>query len=173
MRKRKTRTETDELAPSAERLARGIVERLPQAIADEAGRPARPYRAVDTLTAMLRKGSITSEMRQAGEDFHALFMTAQLETLRAADLHRQPNGTHELNITLRQAEARKQIWRILKTLGGIASPAGSCTWHVIGSAMTVKEWALHHGWNGRVLSPEAASGVLIGALGALQAHFGL
>ena len=174
MRKRKPRTPADEQAPSAERLAQGTVERLPQAIADEAGRPARPYRAVDTLTAMLRKGTITPEMRQAGEDFHALFMTAQLETLRAADLHRLPDGgMREVSITLRQAEARKQVWRILQALGGVASPAGSCLWHVVGSAVTLKEWALHHGWNGRVLSPEAASGVLIGALGALQAQFGL
>ena len=173
MKKRKTRTPSDALAPSAERLAQGAVERLLRPIADEAGRPARPYRAVDTLTAMRRKGTITAEMHQAGEDFHALFMTAQLETLRAADLHRLPEGRRELNITLRQAEARKEVWRVLKTLGGVASPAGSCVWHVVGSAVTLKEWALHHGWNGRVLSPEAASGVLIGALGALQAHFGL
>jgi hypothetical protein len=173
MRKRKARTRPDELAPSPERLTQGPVERLPQPIADEAGRPARPYRAVDTLTAMLRKRTITPAMHQAGEDFHALFMTAQLETLRAADLHRLPDGMRELNITLRQAEARKQIWHILKTLGGVSSPAGSCVWHVVGSAVTLKEWALHHGWNGRVLSPEAASGVLIGALGALQAQFGL
>jgi hypothetical protein len=62
---------------------------------------------------------------------------------------------------------------MLKALGGVASPAGSCLWHVVGSAVTLKEWALHHGWNGRVLSPEAASGVLIGALGALQAQLGL
>jgi hypothetical protein len=173
MRKRKPRTAPDELAPSPERLAQGIVERLPQAIADEAGGPARPYRAVDTLTAMLRKGSITAEMHQAGEDFHVLFMVAQLEALRAADLSRTPDGARELNITQRQAEARKQVWSILKKLGGFTSPAGSCVWHVVGSATTLKEWALHHGWNGRVLSPEAASGVLIGALGALQAHFGL
>ena len=173
MSKRKARTPPDEQAPSPERLAQGIVERLPLPIADDAGRPARPYRAVDTLTAMLRKGTITAAMHQAGEDFHALFMTAQLETLRAADLHRLPDGMRELNITLRQAEARKEIWRIMKTLGGVASPAGSCVWHVVGSAVTLKEWALHHGWNGRALSPEAASGVLIGALGALQAQFGL
>jgi len=173
MRKRKARTQADEQAPSVERAAHGLVERLPQPIADEAGRPARPYRAVDTLTAMLRKGTITPAMHQAGEDFHALFMTAQLETLRAADLHRLPDGMRELTITLRQAEARKQVWAVLKTLGGVASPAGSCLWHVVGSAVTLKEWALHHGWNGRPLSPEAASGVLVGALGALQALFGL
>jgi hypothetical protein len=173
MRKRKERTRAEQQTPSAERLAQGTVERLPQPIAEEAGRPARPYRGVDTLSAMLRKGTITPAMHQAGEDFHALFMTAQLEQLRAADLHRLPDGMRELTLTLRQAEARKQVWTLLKTLGGVSSPAGSCVWHVVGGAVTLKEWALHHGWNGRVLSPEAASGVLIGALGALQAQFGL
>ena len=172
-RKRKLRTARDELAPSAERLAHGTIERLPQAIADDAGRPARPYRAVDTLSWMLRKGSITPAMHQAGEDFHALFITAALEPLHAADLRRLPDGVNELPLSLRQSEARKEVWRIVRTVGGVASPAGSCLWHVVGCAATVKEWALHHGWNGRVLSQEAASGVLIGALGALQAYFGL
>lgn len=173
MKKRKTRTRPDELAPSAERMAQGAVERIAQPIADEAGRPAQPYWAVDTLVAMLRRGTITPAMRQAGEDFHALFIAAQLEPLRAADLNRMPDGKHELSLTLRQAEARKEVWRALKAVGGAASPAGSCLWHVVGSLATVKEWALHRGWNGRPLSPEAASGILIGALGALQAYFGL
>jgi hypothetical protein len=172
-RKRKSRTAPDELGPSPERLAQGSVERLPQPIADEAGRPARPYRAVDTLTSMLRKGSITPAMHQAGEDFHALFIVAALEPLHAADLRRLPDGVNELPLSLRQSEARKEVWRIVKMVGGISSPAGSCLWHVVGCTATVKEWALHHGWNGRVLSQEAASGVLIGALGALQAYFGL
>jgi hypothetical protein len=173
MRRRKARTSRDESAPSAERLAQGLVERLPQPIADEAGRPARPFRAVDTLGAMLRKGTITPAMHQAGEAFHALFIAAQLEPLHAMDLNRLPDGVRELPLSLRQAEARKEIWRIVKTVGGVASPAGSCLWHVVGGAATVKEWALHHGWNGRALSQEAAAGVLVGALGALQAHFGL
>jgi hypothetical protein len=173
MKKRKSRTVPDELAPSAERRAQGPIERVPQAIADESGRPARPFRAVDTIGAMLRKGRITPAMHQAGEDFHALFMTAQLEPLRAVDLRRLPDGMRELPLSLRQSEARKEVWRALKLVGGIASPAGSCLWHIVGGAMTVKEWALHYGWNSRPLSQEAASGVLIGVLGALQAHFGL
>lgn len=122
---------------------------------------------------MLRKGTITAAMHQAGEDFHLLFMAAQLEPLRAADLARMPDGVRDLPISLRQAEARKKVWRALRTVGGVSSPAGSCLWHVVGCAATVKEWALHRGWNERPLSPEAASGILIGALGALQAYFGL
>src|SRR5437899_13102718 len=56
--------------------------------ADESGRPSRPYRAVDTLAVMERRGSITGGMRQAGEDFRARFAVAQLDPLRAPDLSR-------------------------------------------------------------------------------------
>jgi hypothetical protein len=38
---------------------------------------------------------------------------------------------------------------------------------------SLKEWALEQGWNGRRVSQEAASGILIAALGALEAHFGI
>lgn len=163
----------DEVAPTPERFAHGAVERLPQAIADEAGRPARPYRAPDTLSVMLRKNTITSAMHQAGEDFHALFVTAALNPLRAADLLRLPENGGETPLSLRQAEARKKVWRALKALGGMSAPAGSCIWHVVGCEWTLKDWALREGWNGRSLSQEAASGILLGSLGVLQAHFGL
>ena len=172
MRKAKNRLTTDELAPTPERFHRSPVERLAHTIADEDGKPSRPHRAIDTLGLMLRKSSITAPMHQAGEDFHALFMTAHLEPLRAADLNRLSDGVRELPMTLRQAESRKRIWNILKMLGGLTSPAGSCIWHVVGCQWTVKDWALRQGWNGRAVSPEAASGILIGALSVLQAFFG-
>ncbi|HXP29724.1 MAG TPA: hypothetical protein VN832_01450 [Stellaceae bacterium] len=163
----------DPAGPTPERLAHGLIERAPHAIADEAGRPARPYRAVDTLGLMLRKNTITASMRQAGDDFHALFVIAQLDPLRAPDLRRVPQGVHELPFALRQEEARKRIWRSLQALGGIGSPAGSCVWHVVGCAWSLKEWALRAGWGGRGISQEAASGVLVGALGVLEAQYGL
>lgn len=163
----------DEFAPTPERQAQGTIERAERAIADDEGRPSRPYRAMDTLTAMLRKSTITAAMHQAGEDFRLIFWTAQLNTLRATDLSRLPHGMHELPITLAQAEARKKIWLALKALGGFSAPAGSCVWHVVGCEWTLRDWALRQGWNGRPLSPEAASGILIGSLGVLQAHFGL
>ena len=74
--------------PTAERRRRGIVERVERPIADDSGRPSRPYRAVDTLAVMERRGSITAGMRQAGEDFRARFAVAQLDPLRAPDLSR-------------------------------------------------------------------------------------
>lgn len=154
------------LAPTPERWAKGDLALLPRAIADEHGRPARPYRAEDTLARLQRQGAITGEMRQAGDDFHAVFMAAQLDPLAAPDLRRVPHAARTL-------EARRKVWAALTALGGAASPAGSCVWHVLGCGWTLKDWSLRAGWNGRALSPEAASGILLGALGALQAFYGL
>jgi hypothetical protein len=37
--------------------------------------------------------------------------------------------------------------------------------------MTLKQWALEQGWSGRRVSEEAASGILIAALGTLESYF--
>lgn len=173
-KRRRAAAARDEVAPTPEREAHGGVERLTHSIADEEGRPARPFRTVDTLTTMLRRGTISPAMHQAGEDFRALFHRGSLEPLRAADLARVPHTTTcEHSISLRQSEARKKVGEALRLLGGIASPAGSCVWHVIGCEWSLREWSLREGWGGRPLAQETAAGILISALGALQAHFGL
>jgi hypothetical protein len=164
--------------PTPERRNHGVVERLERPIADESGRPARPYRAVDTLATMERRGSITAGMRQAGEDFRARFATAQLDPLRAADWSRLRVGISSRfragdEPGLRIEGARDVVWRAILAVGGIGSPAGSCLWHVVGWERSLKEWALEQGWSGRRVSQEAASGILIAALGALEAHFGI
>lgn len=164
--------------PTQERRTHGIVERLERPIADESGRPARPYRAVDTLATMERRGSITAGMRQAGQDFRARFATAQLDPLRAPDWSRlrvggssKPRAADQPG--LRIEAARDVVWRAIQAVGGIGSPAGSCLWHVVGWERSLKEWALEQGWSGRRVSQEAASGILIAPLGALAAHFGV
>ena len=163
--------------PTPERRNHGIVERLERPIADESGRPARPYRAVDTLAAMERRGSITAGMRQAGEDFRARFATAQLDPLRAPDWSRLRVGSSSRfradEPGLRIEGARNVVWCAIQAVGGVGSPAGSCLWHVVGWERSLKEWALEQGWSGRRVSQEAASGILIAALGALEAHFGM
>jgi len=165
------------VAPTPERRNHGVVERLERPIADESGRPARPYRAVDTLAVMERRGSISPRMRQAGEDFRKRFATAQLDPLRAPDWSRLRVGSssrlHAADEPgLRIEAARDVVWRAILAVGGIGSPGGSCLWHVVGWERSLKEWALEQGWSGRLVSQEAASGILIAALGALEAHFG-
>ena len=72
---------------------------------------------------------------------------------------------------LRAEVARTSVWRAVSAVGGISSPAGSCLWHVVGWERSLKEWAQEQGWAGRRVSQEAASGILIAALGALETHF--
>jgi hypothetical protein len=84
--------EVADAIPTPERSTHGIVERLDRTISDASGRPARPYRFVDTLAVMERRGSITAGMRQAGEDFRECFAVAQLEPLSAFDISRPRIG---------------------------------------------------------------------------------
>ncbi len=144
-------TDADVL-PTPERRNHGPVERLERPIGDNSGRPARPYRAIG-------------------------FMTAQLDPLSAFDLSRPRAGRHS---SFRSGEepgfridnAREVVWRAVLAVGGLGSAGGSCLWHVLGWERSLKEWALEQGWNGRRVSQEAASGIFIAALGALEAHFG-
>jgi hypothetical protein len=164
-------------APTPERRQHGAIERLERTIGDTAGHPSRPYRAVDTLAIMQRRGSITAGMRQAGEDFRARFALAQLDPLRALDLSHLRVGGRSLRPerdgpALRIEAARAAVWRAIQGVGGIGSPGGSCLWHVLGWERSLKEWALQQGWSGRRVSQESASGILIAALGALESHFG-
>jgi hypothetical protein len=173
-RQRKPETVGNDII-TPERLRHGPVELVPTLIADAAGRPARPYRGLDTLDMMERRGSITAGMRQAGEEFRRRFAAAQLDPLRALDPSRltladKPERREERVVGQRAEAARVAVWRAIGAVGGIASPAGSCLWHVVGWERTLKDWALQQGWAGRRVSPEAASGILIAALGALETH---
>jgi hypothetical protein len=154
--------------PTPERLRHGEVEQLARPIADEYGRPARPFQAVDILAAMERRGSITPGMRGAGQDFRETFQRAHLDPLRAAKLERtgfSPTALPGHRIEL----ARERVWKIIKMIGGIGSPAGSCLWHVIGLEETVRHWAILQEWRRKQLDQETASGILIATLGMLEA----
>lgn len=123
---------------------------------------------------MERRGSITPEMRQAGEDFRACFAAAQLDPLKCQDITRpRVDNAPRPAINTRTDAARRRVWDAVQHLGGIPSPAGSCLWHVVGWERSLKEWACEQGWNGRRVSEHAAAGILIAALGALAQHFGL
>ncbi len=129
-------------------------------------------RDIDTLAMMHRRGSITAGMRSAGERFRELFYIAQLDPLKALDLTRARavrGGGDRLqtkNPGARIEIARTALWQAALAAGGISQPGGSCLWQVVGLEQTVKQWAAEHG-----RSQETAAGILICALGALEAHF--
>jgi len=175
-RRKPSAREGGDIVPTPERHNHGVVERLERAISDNSGRPGRPYRFVDTLAAMERRGSITAGMRQAGEDFRDRFAIAQLDPLSAFDISRPKIGSgagfRSGNAPGSRIEnAREVVWRAILAVGGLGSAGGSCVWHVLGWQQSLKEWALEQGWSGRRVSQEAASGILIASLGALEAHF--
>jgi hypothetical protein len=162
----------DVLGPTAERLAHGPVERLPRQIADEYGGIARPSRAIDILAALERRGAITAGMRDAGDQFRVYFRTAHLDPLRAANLLRTPSAVRRSDGSGAAIEyARRRVAEAITAVGGLGSPGGACLWHVVGLEQSLKEWALGCGWSGRFVAQEAATGILIAALGALDAYW--
>lgn len=129
-------------------------------------------RAIDTLAAMEERGTISRDMRTAGETFRTHFRVAALDSLRAMPLLRVPAATTD-TLTERIAAARDRVARALDALGGPASPAGSCVWHVVGCEMSIRAWAARQGWNGRAIGHTQAQGILVAALGMLARHYGL
>jgi hypothetical protein len=139
---------------------------------DPDGRIVYHHRTVDTLGRMLRAGTITQEMHDAGKDFQAAFIVANLDPLRALPILRVPGTGRKPELNERQLDARRRVHRSLGALGGLSSPAGSCVWHVVGLQRSVREWAIRQGWGGRTVRQEQAQGILVAALGMLAAYFG-
>jgi hypothetical protein len=139
---------------------------------DPEGRIVVHHRTVDTLGKMLRSDAITPEMYDAAKDFQAAFIVANLDPLRALPILRVPGTGRAPDVNERQLHARDRVHKSLEALGGIASPAGSCVWHVVGLQRSVREWATRQGWGGRPVRQEQAQGILVAALGMLAAHVG-
>lgn len=165
----------DLIPPTQERAQHDVIEPVDR-IADVDGVISRPLRSIDILAAMERRGAITREMRAAGEEFRSRFHAAHLYGVKAMDLSKPlVSGGSYRHQPARSAEedARQDVWRAVMAVGGPWSPAGSCLWNCVGWERPLKEWALRRGWgvSGRCVSQEAASGVLIAALGTLEAFY--
>jgi hypothetical protein len=138
--------------------------------ADPEGRPVLHRQIIDTLTRMLRAGTITDAMYNAARDFQAAFAIAHLEPLRALPMLRVPGTGRAPELNRFQLDARHRIQEALDALGGLSSPAGSCVWHVVGGERSLRDWALRQSWSGRPLPQGHAQGILVAALGILAAR---
>lgn len=166
--------EADLVAPTLERSQHDTIEELDKSIADVDDRISRPWRSVDLLATMERRGSITREMRIAGEEFRSRFNTAHLHGVQAMDLTKPmvSNGSYRHQPARSAVESAKaDVWHAVMAVGGPGSPAGSCLWNCVGWEMSLKQWALQRGWSGRMTSEKAASGILVAALGVLEAFY--
>ncbi|MCX7180277.1 MAG: hypothetical protein NTX56_16440 [Proteobacteria bacterium] len=130
------------------------------------------FRTIDTLRLMLRNGTITTHMYDAGQDFFTAFAIAHLDGPSALDLNRVRGGQWQDSMTERVAFARKRVGQALDAVGGLCSPGGAAIWHIAGLQQTIKEWTAQEIWNGRSLSQPEARGILVAALGMLAMHYG-
>jgi hypothetical protein len=172
----------DIVAPAPERfradhIAGGAVARLLEPIADANGGIGRPWKAFDTLARMERAGTISPGMRAAGALFREWFNEAGLDPLWASDPTRTPvlshnNGRASL-VRRGSATAVEMVWDSLQQLGGIASPGGSCAWHILGCEMTIESFALSRGWGTGRIDARIATGILLTDLGILQSYYSI
>lgn len=149
------------------------VRLLPEQIADASGGIGQPFRAVDTLEAMEAAGTITEDMRRAGEQFRDDFAVAGLDALQAAKLDRAGMGTMShgpyRGATIGQAAevAKDRVWAQIRAAGGIGNDGGECLWYVLGWQYSLRRWSQERTLAGRRTSPGEAAGILRAALGVL------
>jgi hypothetical protein len=140
---------------------------------DPEGKIVVHHRVVDTLGRMLKAGTITDIMADAGRTFERQFIMAQLDPLRAPDIARIPGNGREPDPDDTTLGARRRVHGAIRALGGHDGTLGSITWHVLGCGCSVHEWVLRQSWGARRVRHEQAQGMLIAALDLLAGHYGL
>lgn len=140
---------------------------------DDDQKPVDHYRTVDTLALMLRNGSITGAMHDAGQQFSQDFARAFGSGVASPKLDGLPGGTAPGEMMVeKNAGAARAVRDALDAVGGNSSPAGSALWYVAGLGQSVREWALRQGWAGKAISLHEAKGILVAGLGVLARHYG-
>ena len=140
---------------------------------DDEQKPADHFRTVDTLALMLRNGSITGAMFDAGQQFSLDFARAFASGVASPKLDGLPRATAPGQMMVeKNAGAARAARDALDAVGGSASPAGSALWFVAGLGMSVREWALRDGWNGKRVDKSEAKGILVAALRVLARYYG-
>ena len=140
---------------------------------DDDQKPVDHYRTVDTLALMLRNGSITGAMHDAGQQFSQDFARAFGSGVASPKLDGLPGGTAPGQMMVeKNAGAARAVRDALEAVGGSSSPAGSALWYVAGLGISVRDWSIRLGWSGKAMSKEEGKGIFIAALGVLARFYG-
>ena len=150
------------------------VERFKRSIPDAHGGIGTPHRAHDTLSVLLRNGTIGDQEHDAGRRFEEDFALARLDPLHASNPGRIP-GRRQMELTDAIMAGRSKVRASMAALGGPNTPIGSATWCILGLGQTLKEWAKNcqFGQGGRSLDERVAKGIFLAALNVLALHYGM
>ncbi len=148
----------------------GLIE-LVQTETDEG--MVKHYRKVDTLALMLKNGSISQGMHDAGKHFEGEFALAFASGVGSSRYDGLPASTapHQTLIE-KNSHSAKTVKGAMDAVGGASSPAGSALWYVVGLGLSVREWSSRLSWSGKPINVHEAKGVLIAALGVLAGWYG-
>ena len=147
---------------------------MPRAPFDDSGPDSRPQRVADRWIRMAREGMIDGTSLKAAQQFRRDFAVAGLERLHAAPLELKVDGSGkaEPERSELQIDAGNAVWQALTALGGLNRPSGSIVYTCVGHDRAVKEWCWQEASAaGRHRDEKRASGILVGALAALGAHY--
>lgn len=137
-------------------------------------------RTVDVLAAMLRNGTITTDMARAGRRFQGLYQAAQFDSGGGGpgagvprDRGRRFGGRGGAGLEVDRAlDARRALAGAVAVLGGHGSPGAGAVWFVVGEGMSIRDYAQRTRWGARRgMTEEVVRGVLVAALAVLAAHW--
>lgn len=148
----------DDNAPAVERKARQEK--------DSQGRISAGHTCHDTLSALLKNGTIGTAHELAGRKFEEDFYLANLDPLKAADLERIP-GNQAGSVTPLINASNARIAAAVAALGGPSSPLTAVAWEVLGKRITLKKYSESR----RGMNPQLAKGLMVGVLQVLAGHY--
>lgn len=140
---------------------------------DADGNLSRPIaRTGDTVDALFRNRTIGDEELACARRFERDFHMGGLDRQRITNYDGVGGGGGIGNVTVGLLEARDRVNKVMNTLGGVASPAGSIIWNVVGLGRNLKEYTTEFAFSSnRPVSEPAAKGMLVCALGVLAQHY--
>lgn len=153
--------------PTPERLRKHKIEIAQEQIQDANQGIGRPFRIIDVLTLLERRGTITKSMKVAGDRFRDDYDLAALDPLKAADPSRIPGLPSNPDYSRSMMEARDRVWKAFQALGGKGSLLADCMEWVVGRQRSIAGWAFTAGPGSVSMRAEAASGILQAGLDLL------
>lgn len=160
--------EDDEGTPELRRQR----EMIKSQVREEGQSRTRP-RTVDVLRSLQRNKYISFEQEMACRRFHKDFHIGRMDPALAADMGRAPGGASKsAYISDTKEDAAARVGRAIMRMGGVGTPLGAVTWHIIGESIEIKQYAERMALGkGKRVREDIIRGLVIAAAITLEEHY--